>query len=260
MIQVAHGALRAGAIGAVVLTSALVAGCGGGDDHDDGPPPSALDRAAGFYEGTTVGQRHVSVIVIETGRYYTIYGPLGSPTSSQVEGVMVGDGDAVGSTFSSNNLENVNFTNQTSTPGALSATVSLQSYFDANIAYVGGATDSFAADYSFDYEQQPSIASVAGNYTGQLAAIDGVETAALTISSSGAISLSTPGGCNAGGTLFLHPFGNVYDISLSYGSLCPAAGQTLTGHATYHSATGAFTAIATSPTFVDVTLVLGTKD
>jgi len=38
-----------------------------------------------------------------------------------------------------------------------------------------------------------------------------------------------------------------------------AAGQTLTGHATYHSTTGAFTAITTSPTFIDVTLVLGTK-
>ncbi|HKX42043.1 MAG TPA: hypothetical protein VJO99_12865 [Burkholderiaceae bacterium] len=259
MIQIAREMRRTGAIGAVLLTSVLVVGCGGGGD-DDGPPPSALDRAAGFYEGTTVGQRHISVIVLETGRYYTIYGPLGSPTSSQIEGVMVGDGDAGGSTFSSNSLQNVNFTNQTSTPGALSATFSLQRYFDANIAYVGGATDSFAADYSFDYEQQPSIASVAGNYSGQLAAIDGVETAALTISSSGAVSLATPGGCSAGGTIFLHPFGNVYDISLSYGALCPAAGQTLTGHATYHSATGAFTAIATSPTFVDVTLVLGTKN
>jgi len=260
MSQVVRGLRRAAAAGAVALTTLLVAGCGGGGD-DSGPPPSALDRSAGFYEGTTAGQRKISVIVLETGRYYTIYGPLGSPQSSQIEGVMVGDGTAGGDNFSSNNLENVNFTFQTSTPGALGATFALQRYFDANIAYAGGGTDAFNADYSFDYEQAPSIGLVAGNYSGQLAAIDGVEGAALAISGSGAVSLATPGGCSAGGAIYLHPFGNVYDITLTYGgAACPAAGQTLTGHATYDSATGALTAITTSPTFADVTLVVATKN
>ena len=101
----------AAVIGAAVLTM-LLAGCGGGDDYDDGyPPGNALDRAAGFYDGVNASNRHVSVIVIETGRYYVLYGPTGSPSSAQIEGVLVGDGTASGSTFSARTLQNLNFTN-----------------------------------------------------------------------------------------------------------------------------------------------------
>ena len=79
------------AASAAVFTM-LLAGCGGGDDYDDGyPPGNALDRAAGFYEGVNASNRHVSVIVIETGRYYVLYGPTAIPGSTQIEGVLVGD-------------------------------------------------------------------------------------------------------------------------------------------------------------------------
>lgn len=249
----------AAAVGAAIFTM-LLAGCGGGDDYDDGfPPGSALDRAAGFYEGVNASNRHVSVIVIETGRYYVLYGPTGIPSSTQIEGVLVGDGTASGSTFSASTLQNLNFTNQTNVAGAMTATFLLRSYFDANLAYVGGSTDAFNADYSFRYEDTPSLSLVAGSYTGQLASIVGVPNANMVISGSGAVDIAATGGCTAGGTILLHPFGNVYDINLTFGAGCPAAGLTLSGHAKYDTTTNSLTAITTTPGITNTVLVVATK-
>jgi hypothetical protein len=249
----------AAAASAAVFTM-LLAGCGGGDYYDDGyPPGNALDRAAGFYEGVNSSNRHVSVIVIETGRYYVLYGPTAIPGSTQIEGVLVGDGTAGGSTFSATTLQNLNFTNQTNVAGAMTATFVLRSYFDANLAYVGGVTDAFNADYSFRYEDMPSLSLVAGNYSGQLASIVGVPNATMTISSSGAVSIAATGGCSAGGTILLHPFGNVYDVNLTFGAGCPAAGLTLSGHAKYDTTTSSLTAITTTPSITNTVLVVGTK-
>jgi len=197
--------------------------------------------------------------VLETGRYYVLYGPTAIPGSTQIEGVLVGDGTASGSTFSASTLQNLNFTNQTNVAGAMTATFLLRSYFDANIAYIGGVNDSFNADYSFRYEDVPSLALVAGNYSGQLASLDGVPNANMTISTSGAVSIAATGGCTAGGTILLHPFGNVYDINVTYGAGCPAAGLTLSGHAKYDATTNSITAITTTPGITNTVVVVATK-
>jgi hypothetical protein len=262
IVRVSRRTPVATAIVAVAVSTMLLAGCGGGGDYydDGGPPPGpALDRAAGFYEGLNASNRHVSVIVIETGRYYVLYGPTSAPSSTQIEGVLVGDGTASGSTFSSSTLQNLNFTNQTNVAGSMAATFLLRSYFDANLAYVGGATDAFNADYSLRYEDVPSLVLVAGNYSGQLASLVGVPNANMTISSSGAVSIAATGGCTAGGTILLHPFGNVYDVNLTFGAGCPAAGLTLSGHAKYDTTTGSLTAITTTPAITNTVLVVATK-
>jgi hypothetical protein len=253
---------------AALLAAALLAGCGGGielgyydDDFDHGGGHgSALDRAAGFYEGTDAAQRKVSVMVIETGRYYVLYGPAGSPQSSLIEGVILGDGTAGGSTFTSLSFADLNFTNQTAAGGALAATFSLQRYFDANIGYAGGATDSFAADYSFDYEQRPALATIAGSYAGQLAALSGVGDASLSIDVAGGLSLgTTAGGCGASGSIVPHPFGNVYDVTLSFGPGCPAAGRSLSGHARFDAASRSLVAVTTASDLSSTALVVATR-
>jgi len=188
-----------------------------------------------------------------------LYGPTAIPGSTQIEGVLVGDGTAGGSTFSASTLQNLNFTDQTNVAGAMTATFLLRSYFDANLAYVGGATDAFNADYSFRYEDMPSLSLVAGNYTGQLASLIGVPNANMAISSSGAVSIAATGGCTAGGTILLHPFGNVYDITLTFGAGCPAEGLTLSGHAKYDATTNSLTAITTTPGITNTVMVVATK-
>ncbi len=260
------GALRAalprivlgGAIAAT--TSLLLAGCGGGGYDDGGPGLSPEDAAAGFYDGRTASGRSLSVIVLETGRIYALYGPVGNPGSSEIEGVMAGDGTAYGSTFSSNGLIDVNFANQTATPVALSATFGYSAYFDANLAYLGGGSDSFRSDYSRAYEYIPSVPGIAASYSGQLAsATRGVDDAVLSISPSGAVSLSSSGGCLGAGTIYAHPVGNVYDLTISYGGGCPAAGRTLTGHARYDGVARSLVGITTSPALDRVSLFVGSR-
>jgi len=172
---------------------------------------------------------------------------------------MIGDGTASGSTFSASTLQNLNFTNQTNVAGSMTATFLLRNYFDANLAFVGGATDAFNSDYSFRYEDVPSLSLVAGNYGGQLASIAGVPNANMTISTSGAVAIAATGGCTAGGTILLHPFGNVYDINLTYSAGCPAAGLTLSGHAKYDATTNSLTAITTTPGITNTVMVVATK-
>ncbi len=259
-----QGALSISALAAV----ALLAGCGGGVDvaYDDPPPiPSpppftALDRAAGFYSGRMASGRDVSVIVLETGRLYALYGPVAPAGSTAIEGVLTGDGSASGSTFTSNTLHDVNFARQTSTPVGLGATFGFSDYFDATLAYAGGGTDAWAADYSTAYEYFPALTNVYGTYTGQLASLGGgVDAAVAVVSSSGAVSVTTPGGCNAAGTLYPHAIGNVYDLTLTYGARCAAAGYTLTGHAKYDGLQRSLVGVTTSSDFYDVALFVGTR-
>ena len=245
--------------GAVVATSLLLAGCGGGGGYED-PGISPHDAAAGFYNGRTASGRSLSVIVLETGRLYALYGPVGNPGSSVIEGVVAGDGSAIGSNFSSNGLIDANFANQTATPVAISATFSLGAYFDANLAYLGGGSDSFKADYSRVYELIPSVPGIAANYAGQLASAGGgVDDAVLSISPSGAVSLSTVGGCLGAGTIYTHPVGNVYDLTMTYGGGCPAPGRTLTGHASYDGVARSLVGITPSPTLDRVLLFVGSR-
>lgn len=244
----------------------LLAGCGGSADVVVNPPivvvpgPTPLDEAAGFYAGTTASGRGVSVIVLETGRFYALYGPAGNPTSSAIEGLLTGNGDASGSTFTSSTAHNVSFALQTSTPAAMSATFAFSAYFDANLAYPGGATDSFVADYLHAYEIVPAVASVSASYAGQLASLGGgVDNASLVISPSGALSVATSGGCVGAGTIYPHSVGNVYDVTITYGSGCAASGQTLIGHAKYDGALRSLVAVTTSSDFYDVAMFVGTR-
>src|SRR4051812_17929628 len=130
-----HRLLRRGlllAAGAAAAT--LLSACGGGGDdcNSCGPGPGGPAAAAGYYDGSTSSGRHLQWIVLETGRYYGLYGPLNAPSSTVIEGLMIGDGVATGTNFDSNTLSDQNFTSQTATPGTIAGTFRFRKYFDAN--------------------------------------------------------------------------------------------------------------------------------
>jgi hypothetical protein len=85
---------------AISALAILLTACGGGGGSAGGGPVQA--SPAGLYNGTGA-TRAFTVLVLDTGRYYALYGPTGGSTSV-IAGVIVGDGTASGSTFASANL------------------------------------------------------------------------------------------------------------------------------------------------------------
>ena len=205
----------------------LLTACGGGGGSAGGGPVQA--SPAGLYNGTGA-TRAFTVLVLDTGRYYALYGPTGGSTSV-IAGVIVGDGTASGSTFASTNLHDFSLEAGVISLGTLTSTFAAKTSFNGSVAYSGGQTSVFTGTYNSAYETVPTLASVAGVYSGQVASVAGVETSTLTVNASGALSGTTSGGCSYTGTVEPHAAGNAYDVSTAFGAGCLFSGQTFKGHA-----------------------------
>ena len=121
-------------------------------------------------------------------------------------------------------------------------------------------TATFSGSYDSNYDLTPSLATVAGTYTGSAATSGGVEFATVTISSAGAISGSGAGGCTFAGTTTPHSKGNVYDVSVTFGGgLCTNGTNTVTGVAHFDDATKEIRSAALNSSRSDGFLYVGTK-
>jgi hypothetical protein len=146
--------------------------------------------------------------------------------------------------------------------GVLSATVagtyvSKKSVTGA-IFYAQGSVV-FNGAYSTDYETKPSLATVAGAYTGQVASSAGVQNATFTVSSTGAVSGSASG-CAATGTVTPRTDGNAYDTTMTFGAApCVFAGQTLRGISYYNTLTRILYSAAPNADRTNGVLLVGAK-
>ena len=241
-------------LGASIAATLAVSGCGGGGG-DSGSAATA-SAAQGLWLGTTTTNRTVTGLVFSDGTYYVLYSPVGNPTA--IAGVVQGSGTTATSTFSSNNARDFNLEGL----GVLSATVSAnyaaKQSFNGTVAYTTGGNTSFTTTYSSAYETAPTLANVAGTYTGQVALSVGVQSATVTVSSNGTIS-GGGNGCALTGTATPRTDGNAYTLSITFGaSPCFFANQTFTGVAYYNSATKRLYGAAPNAARTDGVLFVGT--
>ena len=244
------------AFGGAVLSLLLVAGCGGGGG--DSPPPPVASSAEGLYSGTTTTGRTITGLVLDDGTYYVLYSPVGSSTA--IAGVVQGNGTSNAGTFSSGNARDFNLEGL----GVLSATVSAnyvaKQSLNGAVSYSAGGTTSFSSTYDANYETVPSLAALAGTFTGQVASSAGTENATVTVSSAGAISGSGASGCAVSGSASPRPRGNIFNISLTFGGApCLFANQTLSGIAYFNSAAKRLYAAAPNASRTDGVLFVGVK-
>jgi hypothetical protein len=73
-----------------------------------------------------------TVLVLDTGRYYVLYGPTGGSTSV-IAGVIVGDGTASGSTFASTNLHDFSLEAGVISLGTLTSTFAAKTSFNGSV-------------------------------------------------------------------------------------------------------------------------------
>lgn len=213
-------------------------GCGGGGDGPTTPVPVNFGTAAGVWAGTVNTSRAETGIVLSDGSYWFIYTVQNNP--SLIGGFIQGSATASNGVFASFNARDFNFEGL----GALSASVS-GSYFEkrslnGSVSYPSlNQTATFASTYDAAYEQIPALATVAATYSGPGADTAGTrESANLTVSSAGAISGQTSGGCRFSGTIAPKPTGNAYTVSATFAATgCRTPNATITGLGYYKSDT-----------------------
>ena len=208
---------------------ALTAGCGGG-----GGDAGASSPVAGLYEGAGGSDRASEFLILDSGRYYLVYG-MNSTSAAPAGGVIVGDGSANGSTFTSGNAHDFNLQANTLLTGTLTSTVAPKVSASTALVRSDGSGATFAGTFNATSDANPSLSTLAGTYAGQLAGLGGSQVSALTVDGAsgligGVIIGGTPGSCTYSGLASKHGSGNVFDIGLNLGAGCPYVG-TLRGHA-----------------------------
>jgi hypothetical protein len=220
-------------IGMVALTLSLVA-CGGGGSGGGilAPPADTSGTAEGLWNGTTGTGRTIDGLVLSDGTYWFIYTAVGN--DAVVAGAVQGNGTSSYGKFTSANGIDFNLEGLGINDFSFSGTYTAKSQFGGTITYTGGTTDSVSATYNTDYELTPSLATVTGTYSGQATSGGGVESATVTITSGGAIAGSSASGCSFTGAAAVHPTGNVYDVTVTFGGgVCLNGTDTVTGVAYY---------------------------
>lgn len=220
------------------IFSASLMGCGGGGSGSaSAPQQQATTIPEGLYAGTTNGGRTITGLILDDGTYYVVYSVANNP--SLIAGVVQGTGTALNGSFSSSNGKDINLEGL----GVLSANVSasyvLSTSFNGSAAYPSlNQTTTFTSTYDKKYELVPSLATIAGTYSGAAGSPTGSESATLTISASGTVTGRGSSGCIFSGTVTPRSKGNVYNATITFGGApCLFANTAVTGGAYFDATT-----------------------
>lgn len=239
-----------------LAAAAFLAGCGGGGGGD-ATPVVETRSATGLWTGTTSTNRSVTGVVLADGTYYVLYSGVGAPLV--IGGVVQGTGSVNGSTFSSSNGRDFNLEGAGVLPANVSATVNTKQSLNGAVGYSNGGSTSFTSTYDANFEQAPTLAAIAGTYSGNVAFSLGVDSATVTVSSAGAISGGS-NGCAITGTVAPRADGNAYNMALTFGAApCYFAGQTFNGIAYYNAGAKRLYAAAPNGARTDGVLFVGVK-
>ena len=241
----------------VLFAILLLVGCGGEDD-DVLVPPAPASEAEGLYRGNTATDRAVSGVILGDGTYYLVYCVENNPDI--IAGVIQGNSTASGGNISSSNAMDFNFEGVGIFPATISATYSPEQWVDGTISYNNGNTIDFSTTYDAAYENTPSLADLAGIFTGGVMFSLGSEDAEVTVSPTGAVLGVGASGCTMTGSVAPRASGNIYNISITFGGApCYFENQTMTGIGYYDPNTKQLWAAALNATRTESIMFVGDK-
>jgi hypothetical protein len=230
--------------GSILLSSALLlAACGGGDNGGGGPAPNAA--VGGLWEGTaTVAGETVDAfgLVAEDGRGYVLI-----EDGVLYWGTVASSGNQITAALTGAPLRGLTFADgSTSGTGSISGTIQPRVSISANSSFktaLGSTTTgTVSLNYLPSYNDESSLALIAGTYVDSLWAFGGV----FNIASNGDIFFQDPGFfCVVNGKVaIINSAYNAYEIQYSY-SNCTAEfaylnGVTFEGLAAYDADFGEF--------------------
>jgi len=241
-----------------VVCALSLAGCGGGGGGgDDNPAP--VTSAEGLWIGTTSSNRSIGALVLDDGTYWVLYSSQGN--SAVVAGAIQGNGTSQGGSFTSSNGRDFNLEGLGVNSLTVNANYVMKQSFNGTVRYTAsGEQVTFTSSYDSGYDLTPSLAAVAGNYSGSAATSGGTEAANVSISAAGAINGSGASGCTFSGSAAPRAHGNVYNVSVTFnGGVCANGTSTVTGVAYFDASTKQIRSTALNSARTDGFIYIGTK-
>jgi hypothetical protein len=232
-------------------------GCGGDQTSDQNPTSPSASTAEGLWAGTTNTNRTLTTAVLDDGTYYFFYSS--SVNTNQIAGVIQGTGTSNNGSFTSPNTKDfgIGVAVQDAT---ISADYASRQFLNGSIAYSGAGTVTFTSSYNTAYDTAPTVASLAGRYTGQAGSSGGVQTATVTAAADGTFTGTEQSGCTFTGTVTARIRGNVFDQSITFGGApCFFAGRTFQGIVHFDIPTRRLLAATPNNDRTDAAIFFGTK-
>lgn len=240
-----------------VVMVCLVSGCGGGDG---GETPAPTATAEGLWIGNTTTARTVTGIVLDNGSFWALYSA--SNNSAIIAGGFQGTGSSVNGSFSSLDARDFNLEGQGINNAQVAGTYSAKQLLNGTITYPSlNQAIAFNSVYNPDYEQTPSLATIAGTYSGTASTVPGgTDTATMFITQTGAITGIGTSGCTFAGNVAPHPRGNVYDVTITFGGgVCANGNSTVTGVGYFDASTKRLYGGTVNSTRTIASIFVGTK-
>lgn len=199
-----------------------VSGC-----SDQTTEVTSENTAEGLWVGTINTNRTLTAAVLDDGTYYFFYSVVANP--NQIAGVIQGTGTSDNGSFTSSNTKDFGI-GVAVRDATLSADYTARQILNGAIAYSGAGTTTFTSSYNPAYETRPTVASLAGVYTGQLGRSGGVQTANMIVQPDGTFTGTDQNGCTFTGNITARTRGNVFDQSITFsGTACFFNGSTFQG-------------------------------
>lgn len=210
----------------ITVFSFALSGCGGGGSGEPSNGTAATTRLPetpnstifGVFDGTTDAEQVITALLQNDGSYFIVYSNKSRPLA--VIGAIAGTGTLSGGSFSSSNgldLVLVGAANQNPQAVTLSASYVQQQSLRGSLAYTSAnKTVAFATAYNSSYATLPSLAALAGVYTGSLATGNVSESSiVLTIGQDGTLTGQLTCGCKINATLYKRKDGLAYVANLA---------------------------------------------
>jgi hypothetical protein len=202
--------------------AAMLSACGGGGGDD-----LTAQSAAGLWHGTADTQREVSAVTLSDGRYFAVYSGAGA--GATIGGGVQGTATVSGDTLNSTDLLSFSVEGAGPTNGTFTAQVVPRFLLAGTATVPNQAPVSFQANYESDFEQTPTLARVAGSYTGEAGFALGIRPATFNIDANGGVT-SSINGCSITGNVTPRTDGDVFDLSVVFsGPPCALPNLTFTG-------------------------------
>lgn len=238
-------------LGAAMLASIALAACGGGGGGSGGsggadatspaivtPPavtpavtPPVIPAAAtvdGFYDGKNSRDQSVTSVILSDNSFFLLYSVANDPNT--FSGAVYGSGTSQNGSFSAS-AHDIKLDGSVQTV-TLSASYDPKKTFNGSLAYADNSSATFTTNYNPAYETTPTLAALAGVYTGTIAATGLHEALTLTVDSDGKMSGPLLCDCNVSALAQPLQTGNAYRVKIDFkGGTNPLSNQVFSGTA-----------------------------
>lgn len=196
------------------------------------PTVVAAPSVDGFYDGMGGKDQTQTVtsVILTDNSYFQLYSKPGDPNT--FSNAVFGIGTSLNGSFSSADSSDITLSGTVQGPVNLSASYTPKKTFNGTLTYPDNSTISFTTAYNAAYEGTPTLAALAGTYSGTIATADLSEALTLTVTSDGKISGPLLCECNVSALAQPLATGNAYSVLIKFnGGDHVLSGQSLTGTA-----------------------------